>query len=143
MQIATFAAGCFWGIEYKLEKLDGVISTRVGYAGGHKHNPTYEEVCSNSTGHAEAVELTFDPEKISYEQMLEIFWKIHDPTTLNQQGFDFGSQYRSAVFYHNEEQKRLAEKTKPDKAVTEIVPAEFFWPAEDYHQKYFKKQGHI
>lgn len=141
MKKATFAAGCFWGVEAKFAALDGVISTRVGYTGGHKQNPTYEEVCSDETGHAEAVEIKFDTEKISFKQLLEIFWRIHDSTTRNRQGFDIGSQYRSAVFYHNEEQKRLAHETMPPDAVTEIAPASTFWQAEEYHQQYLKKMG--
>lgn len=142
MKKATFAAGCFWGVEAKFYKLSGVVSTQVGYTGGHSENPTYEEVCSDTTGHAEAVEVIFDPEQLSYKELLDLFWKIHDPTALNRQGFDVGSQYRSAIFYHNEEQKKLALETKPQNAVTEIVPASKFWRAEDYHQKYLKKRGH-
>ncbi len=141
MDKATFAAGCFWGVEHKFRKLNGVISTQVGYTGGHTENPTYEEVCSGSTGYAEAVKITFDPGKISYKQLLDIFWSIHDPTTLNRQGFDVGSQYRSAIFYHNNEQKKLALETKPQNAVTEIVPARKFWRAEEYHQQYYEKTG--
>ena len=150
MQRATFAAGCFWGVEAKFRKLDGVVSTQVGYTGGHKETPTYEEVCSDSTGHAEAVEITFDPEKISYSQLLKVFWDIHNPTTYNRQGFDTGSQYRSAIFFHNEEQQKLAldsrkeltESGKFDKPiVTEILPAPKFWRAEEYHQQYYEKTG--
>lgn len=143
MEKATFAAGCFWGVEAKFRALEGVVDAQVGYIGGHKPTPTYEEVCSGETGHAEAVEVTFDPEKISYEDLLKIFWKIHDPTTRNRQGFDIGSQYRSVVFYHNEDQKKLAEELKPSGAVTEIVPAKTFWRAEEYHQQYLKKVGRI
>lgn len=139
MDKATFAAGCFWGVEHKLRKLKGVISTQIGYTGGYTENPTYKEVCSDETGHAEAVEINFDPEKISYKELLAVFWSIHDPTTLNRQGFDAGSQYRSAIFYHNEEQKKLALATKPQNAVTEIVPATKFWRAEEYHQNYYEK----
>ncbi|OGI01421.1 MAG: peptide-methionine (S)-S-oxide reductase [Candidatus Melainabacteria bacterium GWF2_37_15] len=134
MEKATFAAGCFWGVQVKFARLDGVISTQVGFTGGHKENPTYEEVCSDETGHAEAVEVTFDPEKISYEQLLDVFWSIG-------KGVDVGSQYRSAIFYHSEEQKKLAEKSKPPLAVTKIVPASTFWRAEEYHQEYYKKTG--
>ena len=141
MDKATFAAGCFWGVEDKFRKLAGVISTQVGYTGGHTENPTYEQVCSDKTGHAEAVEITFDPEKISYKELLDVFWRIHDPTTLNRQGFDVGSQYRSAIFYHNDEQKKLALETKPENAVTEIVSASKFWRAEEYHQLYYEKTG--
>ena len=150
MEKATFAAGCFWGVEYKFSRLDGVISAKAGYTGGHKENPAYEEVCSGTTGHAEAVELVFDPEKISYKKLLDTFWKIHNPTTLNRQGFDVGNQYRSAIFFHNEEQEKTAieSKQKIDKSgkfdkpvITEILPAEKFWDAEEYHQKYYKKTG--
>jgi len=150
MEKATFAAGCFWGVEAKFRKLDGVVLTQVGYVGGHKENPTYEEICSDLTDHAEAVEITFDPEKISYKELLEVFWNIHNPTTLNKQGFDIGSQYRSAIFCHNEEQQKLAtaskkeveESDKFDKPiVTEILPASKFWRAEEYHQQYYDKIG--
>ena len=150
IQKATFAAGCFWGIEEAFSKIAGVISTHVGYTGGHTKNPTYKEVCTDKTGHAEAVEVVFDPKIISYEKLLEIFWQIHDPTTLNRQGPDIGSQYRSAVFYHNEEQKAVAEASKEkfeksgefkSKIVTDITEAKEFYRAEDYHQKYFEKTG--
>ena len=141
MDKATFAAGCFWGVEDKFRKLNGVISTLVGYTDGQTENPTYEEVCLDTTGHAEAVEIIFDPEKISYEELLSVFWKIHNPTTLNRQGFDVGSQYRSAIFYHNDEQKKLALESKPQDAVTEIIPATKFWHAEEYHQQYYEKTG--
>lgn len=150
MEKATFAAGCFWGVEDKFRKLNGVVSTQVGYTGGNKENPTYEEVCSDLTGHAEAVEIIFDPEKISYKELLDVFWNIHNPTTLNSQGFDVGSQYRSAIFFHNEEQQKLAleskkeleESGKFDKPVfTEILPVLEFWPAEEYHQHYYEKTG--
>lgn len=147
---ATFAAGCFWGVESAFCQIDGVVSTTVGYSGGHTINPTYEDVCSDTTGHAEAVFLEFDPKIISYERLLEIFWSIHDPTTLNRQGPDIGSQYRSIVFYHNEEQKNKAIEIKEKfeksgkfsrKIVTEIIPATTFYRAEEYHQKYFQKHG--
>lgn len=150
LQLATFAAGCFWGVEDFFMKQKGVIGTRVGYSGGHKQNPTYKEVCVGNTGHAEAVEIAFDPRIISYEKLLQMFFKIHDPTTLNRQGADIGEQYRSIVFYHSDEQKKLAEeyKTALDKSkeykypiVTEITKASEFWPAEEYHQQYFKKNG--
>lgn len=150
MEKATFAAGCFWGVEDKFLKLDGVISTQVGYTGGDKENPTYEDVCSDLTGHAEAVEITFDNEKISYKDLLNLFWSIHNPTTLNKQGFDIGRQYRSVIFFHNEEQQKLAVESKNglEKSgkfnlpiVTEILPAEKFWKAEEYHQQYYKKTG--
>ncbi|MCX8052684.1 MAG: bifunctional methionine sulfoxide reductase B/A protein [Armatimonadetes bacterium] len=149
---ATFAAGCFWGVESAFRKYlgKGVISTRVGYTGGRTPNPTYEQVCSHTTGHAEAVEVVYDPDKIRYESLLDIFWSIHDPTTRDRQGPDIGSQYRSAIFYHSTEQKRLAEDSKArveksgrysNPIVTEINQADVFWPAEDYHQQYFEKRG--
>lgn len=146
LERATFAAGCFWGVEKIFYETPGVIETKVGYTGGKEEckNPSYEEVCTDTTGHAEAVELLYDPRKITYEKLLDIFWKIHDPTTPNQQGPDIGSQYRSAIFYHNKEQKEKAEKSKQamqkklkKKIVTEIAPAKAFYPAESYHQKYF------
>lgn len=147
-QKAIFAAGCFWGVEEKFYKLDGVMSTRVGYTGGKSKNPTYEQVCTNMTGHAEAVEITYDTKKLSYNDLLKVFWQIHDPTTLNQQGPDIGEQYRSAIFYLNEHQKEMAEKSKrkmeqtgllSGKIVTEITKAGEFYEAEKYHQKYFLK----
>ncbi|WP_138381055.1 peptide-methionine (S)-S-oxide reductase MsrA [Luteithermobacter gelatinilyticus] len=147
---AIFAAGCFWGVELNFSKVEGVVATRVGYIGGHYDNPTYEDVCADTTGHAEAVEVTFDPAVISYEDLLEKFWDFHDPTTYHRQGPDVGSQYRSAIFYLDDTQKRLAEasREKADRSgrwnnpvVTEIVPAGTFWPAEDYHQKYLEKRG--
>lgn len=150
MSIATFAAGCFWGVEAKFRQLQGIIDTRVGYTGGDSVNPDYKSVCTGVTGHAEAVEITFDPEKISYVDLLDFFWTIHDPTTLNRQGPDVGSQYRSAIFYHDEEQHALALKSKQTQQqrgvfnapiVTEIMPASVFYPAEDYHQRYLEKQG--
>ncbi|MGH7197267.1 MAG: peptide-methionine (S)-S-oxide reductase MsrA [Candidatus Omnitrophota bacterium] len=148
MKKATFAAGCFWGVEKILGELPGVVSTRVGYSGGRTKNPSYEEVCSGRTGHAEAVEITYDPSKISYEELLLTFWQYHDPTTKDRQGPDIGSQYRSVAFYHDNGQKEAAEKSKAllDKAhifknavVTEIVPSADFYSAEEYHQKYLKK----
>jgi len=150
MKKATFAAGCFWGVEDKFGRLKGVISTQVGYTGGNKENPTYEEVCSDETRHAEAVEVLFDPEQISYKELLEFFWKIHNPTTLDSQGFDVGSQYRSAVFFHNGEQEKTALLVKSEldnsgkfdkPIVSEITPASKFWAAEEYHQQYYKKTG--
>jgi len=147
---ATFGAGCFWHVEDLLSKTKGVKSTQVGYIGGQLPNPTYEEVCTDKTGHAEAVQVEYDPDEISYEDLVEIFWKNHNPTTLNRQGPDIGIQYRSAIFYHNDTQKEIAEKSKQtlDKSgehenpiVTEIVPAPIFYKAEEYHQKYFKKHG--
>ncbi len=149
MKLATFAAGCFWGVEETFRTLDGVVETRVGYMGGTTEQPTYKQVCTDTTGHAEVVEVRYDPAVISYRQLLERFWDKHDPTTLNRQGVDFGTQYRSAVFYHDDEQRRLAEEAKTaldgsgrydGPIVTEITAAATFWPAEDYHQKYFLKQ---
>ena len=148
MEKAVFAGGCFWGVEALFEKLDGVIEATSGYTGGHTVNPTYRDVCYRDTGHAEAVEVVYDPEKVSYEELCVYFWRLHEPTTLNRQGPDRGSQYRSAIFYLNEEQKSVAEKVKPEAQkrwkqpiVTEIVPASTFYPAEDYHQDYFRKNG--
>jgi peptide-methionine (S)-S-oxide reductase len=146
LQTATFGSGCFWCTEAVFELVEGVTSVTSGYTGGNIKNPTYEEVCSEKSGHAEAIQLTFDPEVISYDELLEIFWKTHDPTTLNRQGNDAGTQYRSVIFYHSEEQKQLAEKYKHalDKSrawenpiVTEILPATEFYKAEDYHQDYY------
>ncbi len=148
---ATFAAGCFWGVQAEFRNLPGVTSTSTGYMGGHFDNPTYEDVCSGMTGHAEAVEVIYDPEQISYEQLLEVFWRAHDPTQYHRQGADVGSQYRSAIFFHNEEQRRAAMESKKDyersgrfrnPVVTEIVPASRFFKAEDYHQDYLQKTGH-
>lgn len=139
MQKATFGAGCFWGPEEVFGKVKGVISTKVGYMGGTVENPSYEKVCSGRTGHAEVVQIEFDPAKVSYKELLIIFWKIHDPAQLNRQGPDIGRQYRSVIFYHNEEQRKLAEQSKPKNAVTEIVPATKFYKAEEYHQKYLQK----
>jgi len=148
MEEAIFGAGCFWGIEYKFGKVKGVIETDVGYTGGSTENPTYKDVCTNKTGHAEVVKVTFDPSIVSYEELLEVFWNIHNPTTLNRQGWDIGTQYRSAVFYINEEQRLIAIrlKDKLDKSgkyknpiVTEIVPAAEYYKAEEYHQKYNEK----
>lgn len=147
---ATFGAGCFWHVEDLLAKIKGVKSTKAGYTGGQLPNPTYEEVCTDKTGHAEAVEVEFDPEEISFEELLDVFWNNHNPTTLNRQGPDVGIQYRSAIFYHDEKQKEIAEKSKQSLSesgrydnpiVTEIVPAPTFYDAEEYHQKYFKKHG--
>ena len=147
---ATFGAGCFWHVEDLLAKTKGVKSTMVGYTGGQLPDPTYEEVCTDRTGHAEAVEVEYDPNEISFDELLNIFWSNHNPTTLNRQGPDIGVQYRSAIFYHDEEQKQLAEKSKkeldnsgkyPSPIVTEIVPAPKFYKAEEYHQKYFQKNG--
>ena len=148
LEKATFAGGCFWCMQPPFDKAKGVVSTVVGYTGGTQKNPTYEEVSSGRTGHAESIEVTFDPKMVSYEELLDIFWMNIDPTTPNRQFADAGTQYRSAIFYHNEDQKRLAEKSKEklhqsgkfDKPiVTEIVPATHFYPAEEYHQKYYLK----
>jgi peptide-methionine (S)-S-oxide reductase len=145
---ATFAAGCFWGVEAAFRQLPGVSATRVGYAGGHTDRPTYEDVCSDTTGHAEAVEVEFDPEQVSYDQLLDVFWRKHDPTQLNRQGYDVGTQYRSAIFFHTPEQQEAALRSKaevqsraPGQVVTELVPAGPFFEAEDYHQQYLEKRG--
>lgn len=147
---AAFAAGCFWGVQERFDSLDGVLKTAVGYTGGKTANPTYQQVCSHATGHAEAVEVEFDPEKISYAALLDFFFSIHNPTTKNRQGLDIGPNYRSAIFFHGEKQKEEAEKAKEaaeksgkwnSPIVTEIVPASVFYPAEEYHQKYFMKTG--
>ena len=149
-KIATFGAGCFWGVEAAYRQVPGVLSTRVGYLGGTMENPTYKDVCSGRTGHAEVVEVTYDPERISYDDLLTIFWENHDPTTLNRQGPDVGVQYRSAIFYHDDEQKAAAEASKAERdrsgkyrrpIVTEITPASTFYEAEDYHQQYLEKRG--
>ena len=150
MEKATFGAGCFWGIEAAIRKIEGVASTTVGYAGGSFKDPTYEDVCSGKTGHAEVVQVEYDPSKVSYEELLRVFWNIHDPTTLNRQGPDIGTQYRSAVFFHNPEQEAAATASKQKlqssgryqkSIVTEITPASEFYRAEDYHQQYFEKCG--
>ncbi len=150
METATFAAGCFWHVEEAFRHVEGVKATSVGYTGGHKEDPTYKEVCTGTTGHAEAVEVVYDSKETRYEKLLEVFWKEHDPTQKNRQGPDVGHQYRSAIFYHTPEQeaaakasvKALAESGTYDKPiVTEIVPAQTFWRAEDYHQQYFQKHG--
>ena len=147
---ATFAAGCFWGVEETFRKTKGVVGTMVGYTGGTMKNPTYEDVCTDETSHAEAVQVEFDPKIISLEELLDIFWQNHNPTQLNRQGPDIGTQYRSAIFYHNEKQKKAAIKSKEilDKSgkyskpiVTEIVPAVDFYKAEEYHQRYLEKRG--
>ena len=147
---ATFGAGCFWHVEDLLRKTKGVKSTQVGYIGGKLTNPTYEEVCTDTTGHVEAVQIEYDPNEISYDELLKVFWSNHDPTSLNRQGPDIGNQYRSAIFFHDEEQKKTAQKSKEEleksgkfqkRIVTEIVPAPEFYKAEEYHQKYFQKHG--
>jgi peptide-methionine (S)-S-oxide reductase len=146
-ELATFGAGCFWCVEAVLEQIDGVLDVASGYMGGHVANPTYEQVCSGTTGHAEVVQVRFDPKRIRYEQLLELFWKLHDPTTLNRQGNDVGTQYRSVIFYHSEAQKSAAEASRRAEEVsgtfagpivTEIAPAGPFYPAEDYHQDYYR-----
>jgi peptide-methionine (S)-S-oxide reductase len=150
MATATFGAGCFWGVEATFRETPGVTQTAVGYEGGKTENPTYHDVCTDETGHAEVVEVEYDPEKVSYEALLTLFFENHDPTTLNRQGPDHGSQYRSAVFYHTPEQKEAAEKMKVSldaqgvfkrPIVTEIVPAQTFYRAEEYHQQYLEKRG--
>ena len=145
---AIFAAGCFWGVQDEFDSLPGIISSKVGYTGGSTKNPTYKQVCTGDTGHAEAVEVTFDSEKINYESLLKKFWELHDPTQLNQQGPDFGSQYRSAIFYFSPAQKKAAlssmkeqQKKLKNKIVTEITAASEFYDAEEYHQNYNKKNG--
>lgn len=148
---ATFAAGCFWGVESTFRRVRGVMSTRVGYTGGRTLDPTYEDVCTDSTGHAEAVEVVYDPSAVSYGQLLEVFWNSHDPTTPDRQGPDIGSQYRSAIFYHDGAQRTAAVASKErleesgrfgkNRVVTEIVPATVFYQAEDYHQQYLEKTG--
>jgi methionine-S-sulfoxide reductase len=148
--LATFAAGCFWGVESIFRQVEGVAETIVGYTGGTVSNPSYRQVCTGMTGHAEAVQIKYDPNIVSYEELLSIFWRMHNPTTPNCQGLDVGSQYRSVIFYHNEAQKKAAEKSKEDfdrsgvladKAVTQIVPVSAFYKADEYHQNYFGKQG--
>lgn len=147
---ATFAAGCFWGVEAEFRQVSGVVSTAVGYEGGKTENPTYKDVCTNRTGHAEVVEVTYDPARVSYEELLKVFWDNHDPTTLNRQGPDVGTQYRSAIFYHSPEQQAAATASKEQQQssgrykrpiVTEIVPAATFNRAEEYHQQYLEKRG--
>jgi peptide-methionine (S)-S-oxide reductase len=149
-QKATFAAGCFWGVEAAFRQVPGVVDTAVGYTGGSLDNPTYEDVCTDRTGHAEAVQVEFDPAKVSYDRLLDVFWENHDPTTRNRQGPDVGTQYRSAIFVHDAEQEKAAKQSldRQEKSgrfrrpiVTEIVPEETFWRAEDYHQRYLEKRG--
>ena len=149
-ETATFGAGCFWGIEAEFRRIPGVVDAAVGYSGGHTVNPTYKDVCTNETGHAEVVQVTFDPSMVSYEQLLDAFWQMHDPTQVNRQGPDFGSQYRTAIFFHSPEQKAVAEKSKAalqasgkfrKPIATEITAAGRFYRAEDYHQRYLEKRG--
>lgn len=150
MQTATFGAGCFWGVEAAFREIPGVVDTAVGYMGGSLPNPTYKDVCTDLTGHAEVVQIEFDESRVSYEQLLDVFWRIHDPTSLNRQGPDVGTQYRSVIFFHTPEQERAARESlrrlessgrysKP--IVTEIAPAQTFWRAEEYHQRYLEKRG--
>jgi methionine-S-sulfoxide reductase len=147
-QRATFAAGCFWGVEAAFREIEGVVATRVGYTGGTVADPSYEHVCSGTTGHAEAVQVLFDPNLVSYGELLDSFWSVHDPTTPDRQGWDFGSQYRSAIFFDDADQERLAIASRDERQnslarpiVTEIVPASPFYEAEEYHQRYFEKHG--
>jgi peptide-methionine (S)-S-oxide reductase len=148
---ATFAAGCFWGVEAAFRQLPGVVATRVGYTGGTTPEPSYKQVCTGRTGHAEAVEVTFDPQRVSFDELLEVFWAEHDPTTRNRQGFDIGTQYRSAILFHSPEQEAAANSSREavnerlrwpwQQVVTEIEPVSDFWPAEEYHQRYLEKMG--
>jgi peptide-methionine (S)-S-oxide reductase len=148
---ATFGAGCFWGVEAAFRNVNGVVTTAVGYMGGTLKNPSYKDVCTGQSGHAEVVQMTYDPSKVSYEQLLDVFWSIHDPTQLNRQGPDIGTNYRSVIFYHDEEQGRLARRSKEAievsgvfgfrKVMTEITPAPEFYRAEEYHQRYHEKHG--
>jgi len=149
-EIATFGAGCFWGIEAAFRRVPGVLDATVGYSGGHTQNPNYQEVCTDTTGHAEVVQVTFDPEKLSYEQLLDVFWTIHDPTQVNRQGPDYGKQYRTAIFFHSPEQEATAKKSKQAleasgklrrPVATEITVAGPFWRGEEYHQRYLEKRG--
>ncbi len=149
IQTATFGAGCFWGVEHVFERVPGVVDTEVGYAGGHTDNPTYRDVCSHTTGHAEVLRVTFDPSVVTYEQLLEVFWAMHDPTQVNRQGPDVGDQYRSVILTHSDEQRPIAEASRERAQVrfdrpiaTSIEPAGRFWPAEEYHQRYYDKNGH-
>lgn len=150
LDTATFGAGCFWCVEAVFQRLEGVEKVVSGYTGGNNPNPTYKQVCTGETGHAEVCQITYNPKKISFAELLEVFWQTHDPTTLNRQGNDVGTQYRSAIFYHNEEQRRLAEEYKkklnaaaifPNPIVTEISPLKVFYKAEDYHQNYYNENG--
>lgn len=152
LEVATFGSGCFWCTEAIFQNVDGVAKVESGYMGGHVKNPTYKEVCSGLTGHAEVIQVSFDPNEVSYAELLEIFWKTHDPTTLNKQGADVGTQYRSVIFYHSDEQKALAERFKQELTeagiyeqpiVTDITQAVVFYKAEDYHQNYFNLNGNV
>jgi peptide-methionine (S)-S-oxide reductase len=149
-EIATFGAGCFWGVEAAFRRVPGVLDAAVGYTGGHTENPTYKDVCTDRTGHAEVVQATFDPAQVSYEKLLDVFWEEHDPTQVNRQGPDFGKQYRSAIFFHSPEQEAIAKKSKAAleasgkfrrPIATEITPATTFYRAEEYHQRYLEKRG--
>jgi len=149
-EIATFGAGCFWGVEAAFQRVPGVIETAVGYSGGHTESPSYQDVCTDETGHAEVVQVTFDPAKVSFEQLLQAFWSMHDPTQLNRQGPDVGTQYRTAIFFHSPEQEAIAKKSRAAleasgklkrQVATEITPAGKFYRAEEYHQKYLQKRG--
>src|SRR3989344_3323749 len=151
-ELATFGAGCFWHVQEAFDRVPGVVKTEVGYMGGETNNPTYKDVCTDETGHAEVCQVEFDPKKVSFEKLLDVFWDIHNPTQLNRQGLDIGKQYRSAIFYHSDEQKKVAEKSKDEiekakkhsgKVVTQIVPAAKFFKAEEYHQKYNEKHGKV
>lgn len=149
MEKATFGAGCFWGVEETFRQTKGVLATAVGYEGGHVNNPTYKDVCTDRTGHAEVVQVEFDPKQVSYDKLLDIFWHSHNPTSLNRQGPDIGTQYRSVVFFHSPQQEKAAQASKEklqksgykSPIVTQIVPASVFWKAEDYHQQYLAKRG--
>jgi peptide-methionine (S)-S-oxide reductase len=150
MATATFGAGCFWGVEAAFRNVEGVTATAVGYEGGHTDSPSYEQVCSHTTGHAEVVQVEYDPQKVGYEQLLDVFWHEHDPTQLNRQGPDVGDQYRSVIFVHDEDQEKAARASLDAEersgrhrrpVVTQVVPAETFWKAEDYHQQYLEKRG--
>lgn len=149
-EIATFGAGCFWGIEAAFRRVPGVLDAAVGYSGGRTENPSYQDVCTDTTGHAEVVQVTFDPAKLSYDQLLDVFWTIHDPTQVNRQGPDYGKQYRTAIFFHSPEQEATAKKSKQAleasgklrrPVATEITAAGPFWRAEEYHQRYLEKRG--
>ena len=149
MAEATFGAGCFWGVEYVYRRVPGVLEVKAGYSGGHTQNPTYEQVCSHTTGHAEVVQVIFDPDRVTYDQLLEVFWAMHDPTQVDRQGPDVGDQYRSVIFAHTDEQRVAAEASRERAQTgfqapiaTKIEPLQEFYPAEDYHQRYYEKTGH-